>query len=157
MISELLPVPTTETDVNPRIRSALSAVAASTLAAASLSLATASPAAAFGQETFGCRLSPGTVLTWKSVCSNSKPSSRYNAAFAVLNTSGDYTYSWTIGGDYTSIVGGCTATSSSCAIALPGSSTDSLASVTVTYSQGGQSATRTAHAVVFMTCGTMYC
>lgn len=143
--------------MNPRIRSALAAVAACTLAAASLSLATASPAAAFGQETFGCRLSPGTVLTWKTLCTNSKPSSRYNAAFDVHNTSGDYSYSWTIDGDYTSIIGGCTATSSTCAVALPGSSTDSMVSVTVTYSQGEQSATRTAHAVVLMYCGTVYC
>ncbi|RSM64301.1 hypothetical protein DMB66_20575 [Actinoplanes sp. ATCC 53533] len=143
--------------MNPRIRSALSAVAGCALAAASLSLATASPAAAFGQETFGCRLSPGTVLTYKTLCTNSKPSSRYNAAFAVQNTSGDYTYSWAIAGDYTSIVGGCTATSSTCAVALPGSSTDSTVSVTVTYSQGGQTATRTAHAFTFMYCGTIYC
>lgn len=143
--------------MNTRIRAALSTAAACTLAAASLNLAAASPAAAFGEETYGCRLSPGTVLTWKTICNNTKPSGRYNAGFAVLNTSGEYTYQWTINGDYLSIITGCTATSSSCAVALPGSDTDSILSVTVTYSQGGQSATRTAYAVVNMYCGTVYC
>lgn len=143
--------------MNARFRSVLSAIGAGTLAAASLNVAAASPAAAFGGETYGCRLSPGSVLTWDVLCSNSRPSARYNAGFAVLNTSGEYTYQWTINGDYLSIVAGCTATSSGCTVALPGSDTDSILSVTVTYSQGGQSATRTAWAVVNRYCGNVFC
>ena len=143
--------------MNLRIRSVLSGLAASALAATSLSLAAAAPAAAIGQETFGCRLSPGNVTAYRTLCANTRPSGRYDATFALANTSGAYSVSWAISGQYQSIVAGCTETSTSCTIALPGSSTDSRAAVTVTYSQAGQTATRYAEAVVYQFCGSIYC
>jgi hypothetical protein len=147
----------TEAVMNPRTRTVLSGLAASALAAASVSLAGATPAAAIGQETFGCRLSPGNVSTYRTLCSNTRASARYDATFALLNTSGTYVASWAVTGRYQSIVAGCTATSTTCTIALFGSSTDSSAAVTVTYTQDGQTATRYAEAIVYQFCGTAPC
>jgi hypothetical protein len=149
-------VATTEVVMDPRTRSVLSGLAATALAA-SVSLAGAAPAAAIGQETFGCRLSPGTAGTYRTLCSNTRASGRYDATFALLDTSGTYVASWAVTGQYQSIVAGCTATSTTCTIALPGSSTDSRAAVTVVYSQDGQTATRYAEAVVYQFCGTAPC
>lgn len=143
--------------MSSRTRSLLSGVAASALAAASLSLVGAAPAAAIGQETFGCKLSPGNATTYQGLCVNSRPSGRYDANFALQNTSGAYSFSWAISGRYQSIIFGCTATSTQCVISLPGSSSDSQASVTVTYSQDGQTATRSATAIVYRFCGSIYC
>lgn len=140
-----------------RIQSSLAALAVSLIAAASFTVATAAPAAAFGAETFGCRLSPGTILTWEPVCFNSRPSATYNAGFAVLNTSGTYQFTWTIDGPYLSIFAGCDSVSSGCAVIMPGGSADSILQVTVTYTQNGQSATKSATAIIRGYCGGQLC
>jgi hypothetical protein len=140
-----------------RVRTVLAGVSACVLAAVSLVVGTASPAAAFGAETFGCRIAPGTILTWNTSCHNSEPATTYNVGFAVLNTTGTYTYSWTITGSYLYIIEGCTSTSYDCALAEPGGSSDSRVSATVTYTQGTQQATKSAHAVINGYCGTMLC
>ena len=140
-----------------RIRSLLAALAASLIAAGSFTVATAAPAAAFGAETYGCRIAPGTILTWEPVCTNSRPATSYNAGFAVLNTSGTYTFSWQINGPYLGIITGCDATSNDCAVRVAGGSTDSIVTVTVTYSQNGQSATRSATAIINGYCGGQLC
>jgi hypothetical protein len=143
--------------VSRRIRSLLAALAASLIAAVSFTVATAAPAAAFGAETFGCRVSPGVILTWQPVCTNSRPATTYNAGFAVLNTSGTYDFSWRIDGPYTSIFTGCDRTSNGCAVLVPGGSTDSVITVTVTYTQNGLSATRSATAIINGYCGGQLC
>jgi len=140
-----------------RIQSLLAALAASLIAAVSFTVATAAPAAAFGAETFGCRVAPGTILTWERVCTNSRPATSYNAGFAVLNTSGTYTFSWRIDGPYLGIITGCDATSHDCAVRVAGGSTDSVVTVTVTYSQNGQSATRSATAIINGYCAGELC
>lgn len=142
--------------IRRRIRSFLASLAVCVVATTTLSVAAASPAAAFGNETFGCRVSPGSVLTWNQFCRNSTPASVYNAGFAVLNTSGSYTYSWSISGPYQSVFVGCTSTSHDCAVWVDGS-TDATVSVTVTYTQNGQSATRTARATIIPFCGNQFC
>ncbi|MGN9769154.1 hypothetical protein ACTMS2_28770 [Micromonospora sp. SD12] len=133
------------------------ALVASLLAVATLGLATASPAAAFGGETFGCRVAPGTIFTWETTCLNSKPATMYNVGFAVLNTAGSYTYSWTVTGPYEYVITGCTTTSYDCAVAVRGGSNDSEITASVTYSQGGQSATRSATAIIRGYCGSYLC
>ena len=103
-----------------RIQSLLAALAASLVAAVSFTVATAAPAAAFGAETYGCRVSPGVILTWEPVCYNSRPAGTYNAGFAVLNTSGTYEFSWHIDGPYLGIFTGCDRTSNGCGVLVPG-------------------------------------
>jgi hypothetical protein len=140
-----------------RIRSRLANAIACAVAAATLVVAPASPAAAFGDETFGCRIAPGTVFTWNEFCANSAPASTYNVGFAVFNTSGSYTYSWTITGDYRSIITGCTPTSYDCAVSVRRGVSDQWVTGTVTYTQNGQSATQTAYAIVMPYCGNLLC
>lgn len=140
-----------------RIQSLLAALAATLIAAVTFTVATAAPAAAFGAETFGCRVSPGVILTWEPVCTNSRPATSYNAGFAVLNTSGTYTFSWQIDGPHLGIITGCDAASNGCAVRVAGGSTDSVVRVTVTYSQNGQSATRSATAIINGYCGGQLC
>lgn len=119
---------------------------------------TAAPSAgAIGNETFGCRIAPGTEFQWFQYCTNTSPATTYNVAFAVQNTSGSYTYSWTISGPYQYVITGCTSTSPTCAVAVPGGQTDKEITGTVTFTQSGQSATREAYAYVHGFCGTEYC
>lgn len=131
-----------------RIRHALAALAACVAVATSLTLGTASPALAFGGETFGCRIAPGTVLTWSPTCTNSMTATTYNVGFAVLNGSGAYTYSWSISGPYQFVITGCTSTSYDCAVSVRGFGERTI-TATVTYSQAGQSATATSTAYIF--------
>ncbi|MEV0727878.1 hypothetical protein [Polymorphospora sp. NPDC050346] len=138
-----------------RIRSIIAGVVAGLVAATTLAFAGAAPAAAIGQETFGCRIAPGVVLTWNTYCTNSAPASTYNAGFAVLNTSGSYTFSWSVSGPYQSINTGCTATSSSCSVWVANS--DAMIVATVTYTQNGQSRTQTAYATINRYCGSHLC
>ena len=139
-----------------RIRRALGAVAACVVATTSLTLAAASPAAAFGEETFGCRVSPGAVFTFDTVCTNRTAASAYNIGFVVQNTSGSYTYSWSITGPYQSVISGCTSTSAGCTVYVT-SSADRDIAVTVTYSQNGQSATKNSLAIINAVCGGELC
>jgi len=122
-----------------------------------LALSLAPPASAIGNETFGCRIAPGTEFQWYEYCTNTKPATLYNVAFAVQNTSGSYTYSWAIGGPYQYVITGCTSTSPTCAVAVPGGQTDKEITGTVTFTQDGQSVTRNAYAYVHGYCGGQYC
>lgn len=140
-----------------RVRSAMVGLAACAVAASSLVLGTAAPAAAFGGETFGCRIAPGTVFTWSTYCQNSRPATTYNVGFAVLNTTGTYTYSWTVTGPYQSVITGCTSTSYDCAVSVHAEASDVEIFATVTYTQDGQSATQSARAMVIPYCDNMYC
>jgi hypothetical protein len=125
------------------------------LAVVTTTAVTAAPASAFGGETFGCRVAPGHTFTWSEFCTNDSPANQYNVGFAVLNTSGAYSFSWQITGSYQSVFTGCTSTSSDCAL-LVGRGYREL-SVTVTYTQNGQSATRTAYADIEPFCGSQLC
>jgi hypothetical protein len=139
-----------------RIRRAIMHLAVCVLAATTGIIASTSPAQAFGGETFGCRVSPGTVLAWTNPCYNNKPASTYNAGFNVNNLSGSgYTFSWSYDGPVLYVVSGCTSTSSGCGLAVANS--DAFISVTVTYSQGGQSATQSANAIIRQYCGPYLC
>ncbi|MFL6130862.1 MAG: hypothetical protein ACJ73E_17580 [Mycobacteriales bacterium] len=135
-----------------RIRRALTCFTAALTVALALSVGSASPAAAFGGETFGCRVAPGTDFTWREFCSNTKQATTYNVGFAVLNTSGTYTYSWTITGPYQYVITGCTSTSYDCAVAVTAGAGDKVIDGTVTYTQNGQSATQWAEATVMPYC-----
>lgn len=131
-------------------------VATALLAAGGLTFVSATPAQAFGGETFGCRVAPGTDLVWRSACYNNRSASTYNAGFAVLNTTGTgYTYDWNISGSYLYVIVGCTQTSSDCALAMPNA--DGHVHVTVTYTQAGQSATKSATAIIRQFCGAYLC
>jgi hypothetical protein len=139
-----------------RILRTMTRLAVCALAAAAGTMVSASPARAFGGETFGCRVSPGAVLTWQNPCHNNRPASVYNAGFNVNNLSGSgYTFSWSYSGPVLYVVAGCTSTSSGCGLAVANS--DAAISVTVTYSQGGQSASRSAIAVIRQYCGNVLC
>ncbi|MGX7826358.1 hypothetical protein ACTG9Q_14815 [Actinokineospora sp. 24-640] len=138
------------------MRGRVRAWAAVAVAGLSFFGAGALPASAFGAETFGCRIAPGTVFEWNEFCTNSRGASEYNVGFAVLNTSGTgYTYSWSISGAYRYVITGCTSTSHDCAVAV-GRSGQSI-TTTVTYSQNGHSATKTAYATIEPWCGSQPC
>lgn len=139
-----------------RIRRAITHLALCVIAATAGVMASASPAQAFGGETFGCRVSPGTILTWQTPCYNNRPASTYNAGFMVDNLSGSgYSFSWSYSGPVLYVITGCTSTSNGCGLAVANS--DAFISVTVTYSQGGQSATKSATAIIRQYCGTYLC
>jgi hypothetical protein len=139
-----------------RIRRIAAHLAAGVLVAtAGLAVAT-SPAQAFGAETFGCRVSPGPVTAFTNPCFNRAGASFYNAGFQLGNLSGTgYTFSWSWTGPVLSIVAGCTSTSNGCGLRVANS--DANVTATVTYSQGGQSATRSATAVFRLFCGNVPC
>ncbi|MEV4133849.1 hypothetical protein AB0J72_16975 [Dactylosporangium sp. NPDC049742] len=139
-----------------RFRRILARLALGVVAATAGLAVGASPAQAFGGETFGCRVSPGTILTWSTNCHNNKPASVYNAGFNVNNLSGTgYTFSWSYTGPVLYVVSGCTSTASGCGLAVANS--DAVISVTVTYTQNGQSATKTSNAFIIQYCGNVYC
>ena len=132
---------------------------AATAGVAALVVGSATPAAAFGGETFGCRIAPGTTFTFSPVCYNDPVAANsYTVGFAVQNRSGsDYTFAWSLSGPYQSVYAGCTPTSSDCAVIVSRSSGEKEIAATVTYTQGGQSASRTAYAYIEPVCGTFYC
>ncbi|GAB7051434.1 hypothetical protein [Catenuloplanes indicus] len=124
--------------------------AAATLATVALT-SIPSPAAAFGQETFGCRVSPGPVVPFTPVCTNLHLYRNVQVGFLVDNLSGSYTFSWNVTGPYSSVVSGCTATSASCAVAVSAVS-DMEIVAWVTYSQNGQTASKRASATINAVC-----
>jgi hypothetical protein len=71
----------------------------------------------------GCRIAPGYTFAFEGVCVNDKPASSYAVAFHQQAPEGS-TFSWTITGDWTSVVSGCGPTSSYCTVRTPGSSAD---------------------------------
>ncbi len=134
------------------------AIAAMVAASVAMTVGVVSPASALGGETFGCRIAPGTTFTFQQSCMNDPvQASQYNVGFAVQNLSGSgYTFSWTITGQYVNIYTGCTATSSDCAVFVRGGNFREI-SATVTYTQGGVSASQTAYAEIEPVCGNQYC
>jgi hypothetical protein len=139
-----------------RIRRALAQLTVGILAAAGL-VATATPAHAFGQEVLGCRVSPGPATTFTNPCINRRGASQYNAGFWLQNLSGSgYTFSWSwSGGPVLGIVAGCTSTSDGCGLWVANS--DTTVTATVTYSQAGQTASRSATAIIRQFCGSVLC
>jgi hypothetical protein len=68
----------------------------------------------------------------------------------------DYTFSWSwSGGPVLGIVAGCTSTSDGCGLLVANS--DTAVTVTVTYSQGGQTASQSATAIIRLFCGSVLC
>lgn len=141
--------------MSDRLRRVVLGFVVSVLAVVATTAGTVSPASAFGGESFGCRVSPGHTFTWQQFCTNDTPASRYNVGFALLNTSGTYSYSWSINGSYQSVYTGCTSTSSDCALIVRGGYRE--LSVSVTYTQDGQTATQTAYADIEPYCGNQLC
>lgn len=139
-----------------RIRRTMAHLAVWVVAATAGATAAGSPAQAFGAETLGCRVSPGVVLSWQNPCTNSQGAGSYNAGFSLRNLSGGgYTFSWSYSGPVLSVLSGCTSTSSDCALAVPNADGDTV--VTLTYSQAGQTATRSATATITRYCGSEPC
>jgi hypothetical protein len=141
-----------------RLRRLLAGFAASVVTAATLVLITSPPAsAAFGDENYGCRVSPGSDFTYRSYCTNNRASSTYHVAFVVENTSpaAGYSYDWSISGEYLYIINnGCTATSFACGLAMRANQS---ATVEVTYTQNGQSITKWASTYLAPYCGQYPC
>ncbi|HEX6684699.1 MAG TPA: hypothetical protein VF062_17980 [Candidatus Limnocylindrales bacterium] len=140
-----------------RIKRTFAQLAIGVLAATGGIAATASPAQAFGGEVLGCRVSPGPATAFTNPCTNKKGAATYNAGFWLQNLSGPgYTFSWSwSGGPVIGIVAGCTSTSDGCGLLVANS--DTFVHATVTYSQGGQTASRSATAVIRQFCGTVPC
>ena len=88
---------------------------------------------------------------------SSRPASSYTVAFAVQNTSGTYTFSWSITGDWTSVVTGCGSADAFCTVRTNGSTYDHGVHGQVTFSQGGQSVTRQSSAFIRIYCGSVPC
>jgi hypothetical protein len=118
-------------------------------------------ASALGGEWLGCQVGPGSNGTYSQLCRNNGPTlGGYEAEFKVQNETAPSTYSWSVPASYqSSIVYGCTSTSSSCAVSLSNSDQDLWVSVTLT--QGGASSTLTSRARILQTCrsseGWEYC
>jgi hypothetical protein len=140
-----------------RIRRVLAHLAVGVLAASAGIVATASPAQAFGGEVLGCRVSPGPATAFTSPCVNKVGAATYNAGFWLQSLSGPgYTFSWSwSGGPVLGIVAGCTSTSDGCGLLVANS--DTFVHVTVTYSQGGQTASQSATAIIRQFCGNALC
>ena len=139
-----------------RFRRTIAHLAIGFIAATAGLVATASPAQAFGNEVLGCRFSPGPAVAWTNPCQNLRGASKYNAGFWLQNLSGPgYTFSWSWTGPVIGVFVGCTSTSSDCGLWVP--NTDDVVEVTVTYSQGGQTSSRTATAIIRQFCGNVLC
>lgn len=140
-----------------RMRRTLAQLAVGVVAATAGIFATAAPAQAFGAEVFGCRVSPGPATAFTNPCTNKRGASTYNAGFWLQNLAGPgYTFSWSwSGGPVLGIVAGCTSTSDGCGLLVANG--DTRVNVTVTYSQGGLTASRSATAIIRQYCGTVLC
>jgi hypothetical protein len=122
-----------------------------------LTVSNAGSASALGGETFGCKVSPGTVLTYNTYCNNhTKIASSYQVGFVVQNETAPSTYSWSVPTAYASMISsGCTSTSSGCTLTIPNS--DSYIAVSVTLTQDGASETLSAFASIARGCGNQFC
>jgi hypothetical protein len=134
-----------------RILSRLGAVIAGVVLLATVHVGAASASAV----TFGCRIAPGYTFTFEPACGNDKPATSYSVAFAVQNlSSGSHTFSWSITGDWTSVVTGCGPTDQYCTVATRGSSADREVQGRVTVDG---SATFYAYAFISAYCGSYRC
>jgi hypothetical protein len=124
--------------------------------AVATALMPATNANALGGETLGCRVAPGgPTAPYSEGCGNSGPSSSgYTIGFLVQNTSGTYSYAWSIPGP-SSVYAGCTSTSNSCTIKVTNAAREY--DMAVTLSQGGSSETLTASAYIEAWCGSEPC
>ena len=124
------------------MRRLLTALVAITLGI-TIALAAATPAQAFGSETLGCRIAPGTQFNWYPACNNDTGFAyTYNVGFLVQNTSGSgYSYTWSITGQHGAVITGCTSTSNVCAVYATRRAGSYDITATVTVTQGGQSGT----------------
>jgi hypothetical protein len=120
-------------------------------------LLTATPASALGNETFGCQTSPGPAGPYLGNCHNSAKygPGPFSAGFLVQGAAAGTTYTWTVPAGYQVLAGTCTSTSSGCRVDnLVG---DTGVVVSVKLSQGGQSRTLSATAVIAQVCGDVFC
>jgi hypothetical protein len=108
-----------------------------------LGLLSASPASALGGESLACAWSG---QGYANPCSGYGPAGSYSVKFQVLNTSGTYSYAWTVPAAYAgAITGGCTSTSSYCQLTATVQNGGALRiKVSVQLTQGGSSETLTA-------------
>jgi hypothetical protein len=119
-------------------------------AAAILCVAPQQRSEALGGETLSCFVSGTTPVSFTSPsCFSQFARSSYTISF-ILNGSGTYSYLWNTGGF--PISSGCTSTSASCAVRTNGIQSDQEIPVSVTISQGGQSATLQANAFILAVC-----
>jgi hypothetical protein len=110
-------------------------------------------ASALGGEWLGCQVGPGSDGTYSQRCRNSGPTINgwYQVDLAVQNETAPSTYSWSLPVGYqSSVLSGCTSTSSSCSLLVP--SSDQRFDVSVTLTQGGASSTLTASVSIMEYC-----
>jgi hypothetical protein len=115
-------------------------------------------ASALGGEWLGCLVEPNSNGTYSQLCRNNTGGTLggYEAEFRVQNETAPSTYTWSVPASYqSSIVYGCTSTSSFCAVSLSNYDQDLWVSVTLT--QGGASSTLSSRARILQTCGSSYC
>ncbi len=126
------------------------------LAGSSMLLSTG-PASAFGGETLGCQIQPSTHTTFTPGCGTSLASSSYTVEYYVQNTSGSYTYAWTLPtGSGVRVANGCATTDNWCTVSAP-SYVDQHLTAKVTLSQGGATETLSSTAIINEVCGSMFC
>lgn len=133
------------------------ALLVTTISALSLSVLGAGNASALGGETLGCRIAPGTILTFQQHCHTSKAANSFTVAFQVQNETAPSTYSWTVPAAYAANVSsGCTSTSNACVFTIPNEDANIFVSVTLTQN-GVSEQLPTASASLSRYCGSVYC
>lgn len=112
---------------------------------------TATPGA-FGSESLECGVGPNA--TFGTTCFPRFPFSPAVITFNVVNESGsDYSFSWTVQGNY-SVVRGCASNTDYCGVSSP-TPVDQEVIGTVVVSQNGSSRTLSATAQVYAVCKFM--
>lgn len=118
----------------------------------------AGTASAIGQETFGCRITPGGGATFTETCiTNQETITYYSVAFKVQNATASSTFSWTIPAFYQSrIISGCSSASSGCTLSAPRWGEQEIY-VDVWISDGGASRFLSSAAYIPAWCSGDYC
>jgi hypothetical protein len=102
-------------------------------------------------DAVGCRIAPGTNFAFEASCVNTLPASSYAVAFHAPTGS---SYSWSVTGDWTSVIGGCGATDEYCTVATPGSNREREVDSVVTVNG---TTTVFSTAIINAYCGSQFC
>jgi predicted cupin superfamily sugar epimerase len=131
-----------------------------TVTTLSLSMAIPQSASALGGEWLGCRVAPGSEFNYYNTCHNTGgPDARgkYSVAFKVQAVSAPSTYSWVVPtGVQATVYSGCTTTSNSCTLLVPGyPGYDTQIEMVVFLTQGSSQVQLTSWANIYPWC--QYC
>jgi len=144
-----------EGDAMTRIRRTLTFLAAATALTMGFTVGTAGPAAAFGGESLQCKVLDSGAGYTEGYCQNGIGGYSYYIDFVLFGAQPGYSFSWTIPTNYRRIVQGCTALTNYCMIEVGRGAAERT--VSVTYSNGTQTASRTVTAGIEPWCGTQWC